>query len=103
MHYTHDVEEIPQKAAEMKQINYCGQRILIFPDYPPAVMKQPALLKRATELLRDKPGVRFAMQYPAKLRATINGKEHFFTDPERVTEFAEQHFGAAASQVAYAS
>lgn len=94
LHYIHEMEEIMQRAAKMRQVTFKGQRINIFPDYPPAVVKRRALFKRARELLKDKPGVKYGLQYPAKLRVTYNGKEHYFTDPDKVVKFAENGFGA---------
>lgn len=94
LHYTHELEEILQRAAKMQQVTFKGQRINIFPDYPPAVVKRRALFKRARELLRDKPGVKYGLQYPAKLRVTYNGKEHYFTDPDKAVKFAESCFGS---------
>eukprot|EP00064_Thunnus_orientalis_P001486 superscaffoldBa00000102_g1489 len=58
IHYTHELKEILRKVAEMQQITFNGQRILIFPDYPLAVVNQRAMFKRATELLKNKLGVR---------------------------------------------
>ena len=95
LHYAHQHEEILRKAADMKQITFQGKKILIFPDLPPSVVKRRALFKPARDLMRDKPGVRFGMQFPAKLRVSFNGKEHFFTDPDKATEFAKQNFQSA--------
>ncbi len=84
MHYTHQLEEILRKAAKVQRITFKGQKILIFPDYPPAVVKRRALFKRARELLKDKPGVRFGMQYPAKLWVTVMARNTFsLTQKER--------------------
>ncbi|KAI2644979.1 LINE-1 retrotransposable element ORF1 protein [Labeo rohita] len=94
LHYTHEMEEILQRAAKMRQVTFKGQRINIFPDYPPAVVKRRALFKRARELLKDKPGVKYGLQYPAKLRVTYNSKEHYFTDPDKAVKFAENCFGS---------
>ncbi|KAK3509180.1 hypothetical protein QTP70_021929, partial [Hemibagrus guttatus] len=94
LHYTHEMEEILRKAAKMQQVTFRGQRINIFPDYPPAVVKRRALFKRARELLKDKPGVKYGLQYPAKLRVSYNGKEHYFTDPDKAVKFAENCFGS---------
>lgn len=94
LHYTYEMEEILQKAAKMQQVTFKGQRINIFPDYPPAVVKRRALFKRARELLKDKPGVKYGLQYPAKLRVSYGGKEHFFTDPDKAVKFAESCFGS---------
>uniref|UniRef100_A0A9J8C8R9 Transposase element L1Md-A101/L1Md-A102/L1Md-A2 n=1 Tax=Cyprinus carpio carpio TaxID=630221 RepID=A0A9J8C8R9_CYPCA len=93
LHYVHEMEEIMQKAAKMQQILFRGERINIFPDYPPAVVKRRALFKRARELLKDKPGVKYGLQYPAKLRVSHNGKEFYFTDPDKAVKFAESNFG----------
>lgn len=76
----------------MQQIVFRGQRINIFPDYPPAVVKQRALFKCARGLLKDKPGVKYGLQYPAKLRVSYNGKEFYFTDPDKAVRFAESNF-----------
>lgn len=73
----------------MQRITFNGQRILIFSDYPPAVVKQHAMFRSARELLKNKPEVRFGIQYHVKLWVTVNGKGRFFTDLDRVTEFAE--------------
>ncbi|KAK3570178.1 hypothetical protein QTP86_015745, partial [Hemibagrus guttatus] len=94
LHYTHEMEEILRKAAKMQQVTFRGQRINIFPDYPPTVVKRRALFKRARELLKDKPGVKYGLQYPAKLRVSYNGKEHYFTDPDKAVKFAENCFGS---------
>ncbi|KAL1264706.1 hypothetical protein QQF64_026429 [Cirrhinus molitorella] len=92
LHYVHEMEEIMQKAARMQQIVFRGQRMNIFPDYPPAVVRRRALFKRARELLKDKPGVKYGLQYPAKLRVSHNGKEFYFTDPDKAVKFAESNF-----------
>lgn len=76
----------------MQQIVFKAQRINIFPDYPPAVVKRRALFKRARELLKDKPGVKYGLQYPAKLRVSHNGKEFYFTDSDKAVRFAESNF-----------
>ncbi|KAI2658683.1 LINE-1 retrotransposable element ORF1 protein [Labeo rohita] len=85
-------EEPPR--AKMRQVTFKGQRINIFPDYPPVVVKRRVLFKRARELLKDKPGVKYGLQYPAKLRVTYNSKEHYFTDPDKAVKFAENCFGS---------
>ncbi|ROL49757.1 hypothetical protein DPX16_13422 [Anabarilius grahami] len=90
---THEIVTILQKVAKMQQVTFKGQIINIFPDYPPAVVKRHTLFKRATELLKDKPGVKYGLQYPAKLRVSYNGKEHYFTDPDKAVRFAENCFG----------
>lgn len=84
VHYCHAFEDILQKVMRSKTLMYQGQRIQIFRDFPPAVVKRRAAFTPARNLLRDKPGVKFRLLYPAKLRVTHNGKETTFTDAEEV-------------------
>lgn len=89
LHYYHVLEDILRKSAAAKQLYYRGKRIQIFPDYPPAVAKRRALFNRARELLRDKPGVRYGLLYPARLLVTHNGTQTSFMDPKKAEEYAE--------------
>lgn len=93
VHYCHDLEEILQKVRTARNLSFQGQRLHIFRDLPPAVAKKRAAFTPARSLLRDKPGVKFGLQYPAKLRVTYQGKESLFTDAEKALQFAEHHFG----------
>ncbi len=72
MHYFHDWQDIIRKAAQLKSIIYNGERLLIFPDLPAAILKQHAGFNKAKDLLRDRTGVRFRFLYPAKLRVSHN-------------------------------
>ncbi|KAK3508926.1 hypothetical protein QTP70_013744 [Hemibagrus guttatus] len=78
LHYTHEMEEILRKAAKMQQVTFRGQRINIFPDYPPAVVKRRALFKRARELLKNKPGVKYGLQTFEE--ALVNGLPSTFSE-----------------------
>ncbi|KAI4896249.1 hypothetical protein NFI96_008278, partial [Prochilodus magdalenae] len=93
VHYCHAFEEILKKVMQSRTLTYQGKRIQIFRDFPPAVVKRRAAFTPARNLLRDKPGVRFGLVYPAKLRVTHNGKETTFTDAEEARLFAERLFG----------
>lgn len=93
LHYFHDWEIVMRKAAQMKTISYNQQKILIFPDLPPAIVKQRARFSRAKELLRDRPDVRYGFQYPATMRITYKDEEQRFTDPEKAATYAERLFG----------
>ncbi|KAI4891660.1 hypothetical protein NFI96_007545, partial [Prochilodus magdalenae] len=93
VHYCHAFEEILKKVMQSRTLTYQGERIQIFRDFPPAVVKRRAAFTPARNLLRDKPGVRFGLVYPAKLRVTHNGKETTFTDAEEARLFAERLFG----------
>ena len=93
IHYCHAYEDIMQKTIAIKDLSYQGQRIHIFRDLPPEVVKRRAAFTPARRMLRDKPGVRFGLLYPAKLRVSHHGSEMFFTDPEEARQYAERHFG----------
>lgn len=93
VHYCHALESILQKVMKSKSLTYRGQRIQVFRDFPPTVVKRRAAFTPARKLLRDQPGVKFGLLYPAKLRVTHNGKETTFTDPEEARLYAERHFG----------
>lgn len=96
MHYYHDWQDIIRKASQLKSITHNGEKLLIFPDLPAAILKQRARFNRAKDLLRDKPGVRFGFLYPAKLRVTHSGEERYFIDPVKAIAYAEQHFGGSS-------
>ena len=93
LHYCHAYEDIMQKAMSIRDLMYQGQRIQIFRDLPPEVARRRAAFTPARKILRDKPGVKFGLLYPAKLRVTHNGSERLFTDPEEARRYATRHFG----------
>ncbi|KAK1878433.1 LINE-1 type transposase domain containing protein 1 [Dissostichus eleginoides] len=70
----------------------------IFRDLPTEVVKRRAAFTPTKRVLRDKPGVRFGLLYPAKLRVSHNGSERFFTDPEEARQYAERIFGSAEEE-----
>lgn len=92
LHYLCDVTTILRKAAAKKDIFFKDQRIRIFPDFTPKVAKHRAAFNKTRELLRDKPGVKYGMLFPAKLRVTLNGKEFMFTDARKAWGFTQLHF-----------
>lgn len=90
LHYYHVLEEILRKAATMRNLQWQGKNIRIFPDYPPAVAKRRALFNRARQLLRNQPGIRYGLLYPARFLVTHNGSQTSFTDPQKAEEYAER-------------
>lgn len=62
--------------------------------------KRRALFNRARELLRDKPGVRYGLLYPARLLVTHNGTQTSFTDPKKAEEYIEHLAGPGPSSAA---
>ncbi|KAF3856936.1 hypothetical protein F7725_017659 [Dissostichus mawsoni] len=82
VHYCPAFEDIMKKVISTRDLTFKGQRIQIFRDLPTEVVKRRAAFTPTRRILRDKPGVRFGLLYPAKLRVSHKGSERFFTDPE---------------------
>uniref|UniRef100_A0AAV2MRK6 Uncharacterized protein n=1 Tax=Knipowitschia caucasica TaxID=637954 RepID=A0AAV2MRK6_KNICA len=99
IHHYHVLEEILRKAATIKNLQYQGKTIRIFPDYPPTVVKRRALFNRARQVLRNQPDVRYGLLYPARLLVTHNGSQLSFTDPQKAEEYAERLTGSARPQM----
>lgn len=91
LHYFHVREEILHRARDKNHITYNGRRLHIFPDYSPSVSKRRAAFNEVRRLLRDRPGVRYGMVYPARLRVSHNGVEKYFTTAEEATSYVRQH------------
>ncbi|KAK1900600.1 LINE-1 retrotransposable element ORF1 protein [Dissostichus eleginoides] len=95
LHYYHAVEDILRKAAGSGNLIYQGKRIQLFPDYPPTVVNRRREFTPAREILRNKPGVRYGLLYPARLIVTHGDQQqHSFTDPKAALDYARRHFGA---------
>ena len=93
IHYCHTMEEILRKVSSKRSLKLGDDRIQIFRDLPQAVVKRRAAFTPARNLLRDQPGVKFGLLYPAKLRVTHNGTELMFTDPNEARRYAQEQFG----------
>lgn len=94
LHYYQTLEDIMRKAAAMKNIQYQGKKLQVFPNYPPTVAKRRALFTRTREILRGQPGVKYGLLYPVRLLVTYNSEQTSFTDPKKAQDFAEHFFGA---------
>ncbi|XP_063348558.1 uncharacterized protein LOC134640578 [Pelmatolapia mariae] len=66
------MEEILQKVSTRKNLKLGDIRVQIFRDLPQAVVKRRAAFTPVRNLLRDQPGVKYGLLYPAKLRVTYN-------------------------------
>lgn len=95
VHYCHVLEDILRKVAKDRNLSYQRQRIRIFQDFPPEVVKQRELFTKTRGIRRDIPGVRFGLLYPAKLRITHDGADTLFTDPKEALQNAQSIAGAA--------
>lgn len=90
LHYYHTREEILRKAATAKDLQYQGKQIRIFPDYAPSVAKRRAQFNKTRDLLRNQPGVKYGLLYPARLLVTHDGTQVSFTDPLQAEEYAQR-------------
>ncbi|KAF3836074.1 hypothetical protein F7725_028632 [Dissostichus mawsoni] len=72
VHYCHAFEDIMKKVISTRDLTFQGQRIQIFRDLPTEVVKRRAAFTPTRKTLRDKPGVRFGLLYPDKLRVSHN-------------------------------
>lgn len=96
IHYCHTMEGILRKVSSKNNLKLGDDRIQIFRDLPQAVVKR---FTPARNLLRDQPGVKFGLLYPAKLRVTHNGTELVFTDPNEARRYAQEQFGPQQGQI----
>lgn len=93
IHHGHTMEKIMRKVSSQRKLTFNGRSIQIFRDYPSAVVKRRAAFARVRQILRDKPGVKFGILYPAKLRVTYSEGEKLFTDANEAWKFAIEQFG----------
>lgn len=94
IHYCHTMEEILRRISTRKNLKLGDIRVQIFRDLPQAVVKRRAAFTPARNLLRDQPGVKYGLLYPAKLRVTHNGTELVFIDPNEALRYAQEKFGS---------
>uniref|UniRef100_H3B1W3 L1 transposable element RRM domain-containing protein n=1 Tax=Latimeria chalumnae TaxID=7897 RepID=H3B1W3_LATCH len=76
-----DQENILRLAREAGELRWKGEKIMIFPDMSRELAMQCrhfTLARRCCMAL----GLQYALQYPAMLRVTIDGRLQSFTDPE---------------------
>uniref|UniRef100_H3A7L0 L1 transposable element RRM domain-containing protein n=1 Tax=Latimeria chalumnae TaxID=7897 RepID=H3A7L0_LATCH len=73
-----DRERILRLAGEL---HWRGGKIMIFPDMSRELAAQRKLFTPARRRCKEL-GIRYALQYPAVLRVTVNGRQLKFEDPE---------------------
>ncbi|KAK7926272.1 hypothetical protein WMY93_008582 [Mugilogobius chulae] len=95
LHYCHTFEDIMKKVMGTKELVYQGDKIRIFRDLLAEVAKRRAMFTPVRRMLRDKPGVRYGLLYPAKLRISHDDTEKFFTDPEEARRYVARHLEEA--------
>uniref|UniRef100_H3AF74 L1 transposable element RRM domain-containing protein n=1 Tax=Latimeria chalumnae TaxID=7897 RepID=H3AF74_LATCH len=76
-----DRERILRLARESGELYWRGGKIMIFPDMSRELAAQRKLFTPARHHCMEL-GLRYALQYPAVLRVTVNGRQRRFEDPE---------------------
>lgn len=84
LHYYHTHEEILWRAMEKNNLEYRGQKIYIFPDFPPSVVKQWAAFTKVRELLQGRSDVRNRLIYASRLMVTCGGGKMLFTTQRKL-------------------
>lgn len=68
------------------KLRYRGNPISILPDYTARVVKARAAFTDVRKILRDRPGVRYGIFYPTRLRITFNYVEQEFVDADKAMD-----------------
>lgn len=91
LHYYKDCNDILRLARTRQKIQVDDMTISVYPDFTARVAKARAAFNGVRRMLKDVPGVRFGLLFPARLRITFNGAESFFTDPEAARVYVSQN------------
>lgn len=91
LHYYQDCVDVLRLARTQAPLILNGQSVAIFPDFTPSVARNRAAFTEARKLLRDQPGVRFGIMFPARLRITHNGEEKEFVDPVAAVDYIRKY------------
>lgn len=81
------------------KLRYKDHPISIFPDYTASVVKARAAFTDVRKLLRDKPGVRYGIFFPATLRITHNNAEVEFVDAAKAMDYVKGSILSAADEL----
>lgn len=87
LHYHTDCVEILRRARAQQRIKIGDMTFSIFPDHTPRTARARAAFNDVRRQLREIPGIRFGLLYPARLRVTHNGAEKEFKSPEEASAF----------------
>lgn len=87
-----DKVTILQKAREMKNIQYNGVSISLYPDFSPELQKQRAKFTECKRRLQQSK-ISYALLYPARLHITAFGEVKFFNVPVEVSLWLEKNEG----------
>lgn len=87
LHYHGDCVDILRRARAQQRIKTGDLMISIFPDYTARTARARAAFIDICRQLREIPGIRFGLLYPARLRITHEGVERDFKSPEDARSF----------------
>lgn len=82
-------ERVLRWAKEHRDMVYQGHSIKFYEDFSASVAKRRAAFNAVKSSLYRK-GIRFGVMYPARLRITFNGADHFFDSPEQAEQFYQE-------------
>uniref|UniRef100_A0A8C9Z4V8 Transposase element L1Md-A101/L1Md-A102/L1Md-A2 n=1 Tax=Sander lucioperca TaxID=283035 RepID=A0A8C9Z4V8_SANLU len=90
-HYYKDCNDILRLARTKQKIQVDGMTISVYLDFTARVAKARSAFNGIRQMLKDTPGVKFGILFPARLCITLNGAESFFTDPEAARAYVSQN------------
>lgn len=96
LHYHQDCLEVLRRARTQGQLRFDGHPITIFPDFTASVAKARAAFTGVRKLLRDRPGVRYGILFPARLRISYKGENKEFLDPDEAMVYVMENIVSSA-------
>lgn len=91
-HYYQEKLEVLRRAARVSPLTYNGDKIMIFSDLPPLVVKRRSAFREVKELLHRCQGVRFGVLCPARLKVSFSRGEKIFTDSAATRDYVMKNF-----------
>ncbi|KAL7849511.1 hypothetical protein SRHO_G00211340 [Serrasalmus rhombeus] len=91
-HYFQDKEKVLRRSRELAdQLTFQGRKISFFSDFSTHIIQKRAGFKQVKSRLYER-GLKFGVQYPARLWVLLDNKRHFFDKPQEAQGFkvAEQ-------------
>lgn len=83
-----DAQDIIRRARNSGgRLRFRGNPISIFPDYTSSVVKARAAFTDVRRVLRNRPGVRYGIFFPARLRITYNDVQQEFVDATKAMDY----------------
>lgn len=89
-HYFQDKYRIITKRRQ--ELFFRGHRVFFYEDFSVELGRKRATFREIKSLLYNK-GVRFGLQYPARLQVTHEGKKYYFNTPETAKKFYYSRWG----------